>query len=156
LKKYLWDYAQLVTIAGVVVLLDQLTKAWVRLNVPIGTVYKPDWWLSQYVRIVYLKNRGAGLGIFKDMSVVSVLIGIAVSLAIILYFPRISRNNWRLRLALALLLAGALGNPIDRLLFHGYVTDFISLGNLPVLNLADASVSIGAVILALGMWFQNR
>ncbi len=155
MKKYSWDYAQLFTIAGAVVLLDLLTKSWVRFNVPIGTVYRPDAWLSQYVRLVYLHNRGAGLGLFKDMSVFSVVIGIIVCLAIVLYLPRIPHENWLLRLGLGLLMGGALGNPLDRLLYHGYVTDFISIGSLPIFNLADASVAIGTLILILVLLFQK-
>jgi signal peptidase II len=154
LKKYLWDYTQLFVIAGTAVLLDQLTKSWVRANVPIGVVYKPELWLSQFARINHLNNRGAALGIFQDMSTLLLFLGVIISLSIIFYYPRVSRRDWYLRLALGLLLAGAIGNPIDRLFHQGYVTDFISLGNLPVFNLADTCISIGTAILILGILIQ--
>ena len=56
---------------------------------------------------------------------------------------------------MALLLGGALGNLIDRL-YQGYVTDFISLSEFPVFNIADASISLGVVVLFFGMWYQEK
>ena len=54
-----------------------------------------------------------------------------------------------------LYLGGGIGNLIDRLT-QGYVTDFVSLGNFPVFNVADASISIGVVILALGVFLKEQ
>ena len=65
------------------------------------------------------------------------------------------QDDWLLRLALSLQLGGALGNLIDRLTV-GHVTDFISVGNFPVFNLADASITIGAVLLFLDVWLRER
>jgi signal peptidase II len=56
---------------------------------------------------------------------------------------------------MGLLLGGAIGNLIDRFR-QGYVTDFISVGKFPVLNIADASISVGVAILFIGMWLQER
>jgi signal peptidase II len=50
---------------------------------------------------------------------------------------------------------GAAGNLIDRLL-AGKVTDFISVGVFPVFNIADSSISIGVVVLLLGVWLKER
>jgi signal peptidase II len=74
---------------------------------------------------------------------------------IIIYFPRIPREDWLLRLALALQLGGAVGNLIDRVT-QGYVTDFISVGSFPVFNVADASISIGAVLLVISVLLKDR
>ena len=52
-------------------------------------------------------------------------------------------------------LGGAIGNLIDRLTI-GHVTDFISVGTFPVFNIADASISVGCVVLLLGVWWQER
>jgi signal peptidase II len=56
---------------------------------------------------------------------------------------------------MGLQLGGALGNLIDRLTI-GYVVDFISIGNFPVFNVADASISTGVAVLILGVWFKER
>jgi signal peptidase II len=52
-------------------------------------------------------------------------------------------------------MGGAIGNLIDRLTV-GRVTDFISIGNFPVFNVADSSISVGCVVLLLGVWWQER
>jgi signal peptidase II len=56
---------------------------------------------------------------------------------------------------MGLQLGGAAGNLIDRLLMHK-VTDFISIGNFPVFNIADSSISVGVVVLLLGVWVKER
>jgi signal peptidase II len=50
---------------------------------------------------------------------------------------------------------GALGNLVDRVTI-GHVTDFISVGSFPVFNVADSSISVGVVILIVGMWIKER
>jgi len=75
---------------------------------------------------------------------------------IIYYFPQVSPKDWTLRLALAMQLGGAVGNLVDRILHDGFVTDFISVGNFPVFNIADASISVGVAILILGMWIKEQ
>ena len=52
-------------------------------------------------------------------------------------------------------MGGAIGNLMDRLTI-GHVTDFISVGKFPVFNIADASISVGCVVLLLGVWWQER
>ena len=56
----------------------------------------------------------------------------------------------------AMQLGGALGNVLDRIFFAGRVTDFISIGEFPVFNVADSSISVGVCILLLGVWLQER
>jgi signal peptidase II len=52
-------------------------------------------------------------------------------------------------------LGGALGNLIDRVT-RGEVTDFISVGNFAVFNIADASISVGVAVLLIGMWWKEK
>jgi signal peptidase II len=155
LKNHLADYAVLVLIAGIIVSIDQLTKSAVRHNLALGEVYLPEVWLSQYVRILQLKIVGAATGIFQDMGQVLTVFPLVVAAVIVYCFPRISRRDWLIRLALGLYLGGALGNLIDRLT-QRYVTDFISVGSFPVFNVADACVSCGVVALLLGVWLHDR
>ena len=127
LKKPLADYAVLFLIAGIVILLDQLTKAVVRQNLALGEIYRPELWISQYARLIHLKNTGAANGMFQNFNKILAVFPFIVALAILYYFPRIPRQDWLIRLALGFYLGGALGNLIDRLT-QGYVTDFISVG----------------------------
>ena len=155
LKEYIKDYALLILIAGSVVLLDQITKYIVRINLPLGQVYHPELWLSQYIRIVHWKNTGAAFGIFQNMGGVFTILSFVVAIVIFIYYPQVPRKDWPVRIAMGLLLGGATGNLIDRLA-RGYVTDFVSVGSFPVFNVADASISTGVVILFIGMWLQER
>ncbi len=65
------------------------------------------------------------------------------------------KQDWTLRVALGLQLGGAAGNLVDRLSM-GRVTDFISIGNFPVFNIADSAISIGVVVLLLGVWINEQ
>jgi len=156
-KDLLRKYSGILLIAFVIVLLDQWTKLWVRANIPTGTSWLPDsWhWLSPYARIVNWYNTGAAFGMFKDGSMVFTVLAFIVIGAILFYYPKVERDDWSLRLALSMQLGGAMGNLIDRLTI-GHVTDFISVGNFPVFNVADASISVGAAVLFLGVWLRER
>jgi len=156
LKKLFWSYVHLVGVALIVVLLDQLTKTLVRTNIPFGTVYRPDWWISLFVRLIHVKNSAAALGFLPGMGNLILVINLLIGLGILVYYPRTPGDARLLRLGMGLLLGGAIGNPIDRLLFDGYVTDFISILNFPVFNLADLSVCIGAVLIYLGASKQEQ
>jgi signal peptidase II len=155
LKRYIADYAFLFLVAGTVILLDQLTKSWIRANLQLGEIYRPDLWLSDFARIVHWKNTGAAFGMFQSGGMIFTVLSFVVSVVIIYYFPQTPRTDWLIRLAMGLLLGGAVGNLIDRLQ-QGHVTDFISVGDFPVFNVADSSISLGVVVLFLGMWKQER
>ena len=60
-----------------------------------------------------------------------------------------------MRLAMVLYLGGGMGNLIDRI-NQGYVTDFISVGNFYVFNIADACITSGAVVLAVDIWLKEQ
>ena len=155
LKNYLREYLTLFIIAGTIVALDQWTKTLVRTHVPFGQAWSPFEWLAPYARIVHWHNAGAAFGMLQGLGDVFTVLAIVVSIAIIYYYPKVPRENWYIKLALALQLGGALGNLVDRLT-RGVVTDFISVGNFPVWNVADACISIGVAILIVGMWLQER
>lgn len=150
-------YGSIFLIAAVIVVLDQWTKTLVRMNLAAGATWLPDsfLWLSPYARIVHWYNTGAAFGMFKDASMVLTVLAFVVIGAILFYYPQVEQDDWLLRLALSMQLGGALGNLIDRLTI-GHVTDFISVGNFPVFNVADASITIGAILLFLSVWIRER
>ena len=151
------DYLLLFGMAGISVALDQWTKWLVRANIEFGGQWLPDWlsWLSPYARIVYWHNSGAAFGIFQNGNLVFTVLAFVVIGAIIYYFPQVENDDWTLKLAMGLQLGGAAGNLIDRLLI-GKVTDFISVGVFPVFNFADASITVGVLVLLLGVWLKER
>lgn len=155
MKKYLRDYATLVLIAGVIVALDQWSKAFIRANLAVGAIWSPWEWLTPYARIVHWYNTGVAFGLFQGRGQIFTILAVIVALAIFFYFPRVPEKDWTLRIAMGLQLGGALGNLIDRIVI-GHVTDFISVGSFPVFNVADSSITVGVVILILGVMIQER
>ncbi|HET9908501.1 MAG TPA: signal peptidase II [Anaerolineales bacterium] len=157
MKSVLQRYWPIATIAALIVALDQWTKWLVRVNIPDGGVWLPESlaWLTPYARIVHWHNTGAAFGMFQNASMVFTVLAFIVIAAILYYYPHVENSDWSLRLAMSMQLGGAVGNLIDRLT-QGRVTDFISIGTFPVFNVADASISVGAVVLLLGVWLTER
>ena len=137
--------------------LDQWTKWLVRTNIPFQQAWLPEslLWLMPYARIVHWSNSGAAFGSFQNGNTVFTILAIIVIIAILYYYPRVEADDWALRLAMGLQLGGAAGNLIDRLM-AGKVTDFISIGNFAVFNVADSSISVGVAILVLGVWIKEQ
>jgi signal peptidase II len=149
-KTKLLDVKPLLLWAGLLIVLDQISKAWVRAALAVGQVYRPELPLSQLVRLIHLKNYGALGGFMSNYGgVISILMAL-ICLAILVLYGRTSPYNRVTRLGMILLFAGGLGNLIDRLLL-GAVTDFISILWLPVLNIADLYVLTGLVALIWGV-----
>lgn len=157
MNRYLRDYLILFVLSGLIVALDQWTKWLVKTHLPFEGTWLPGrlHWLSPYARIVNWSNSGAAFGSFQNGNTVFAILAILVIAAIIYYFPRVEANDWTLRLAMCLQMGGAAGNLVDRLLV-GKVTDFISIGTFPVFNVADSSISVGVVVLLLGVWIKER
>ena len=157
MKKVFEKYGLLIMIVGVLVTLDQWTKWLVRANIPLGGSWLPESldWLSPYARIVHWYNTGAAFGMFQGGSMVFTVLAFIVIGAIIYYFPQVEKSDWTLRIAMSMQLAGASGNLIDRLTQEGRVTDFVSVGNFPVFNVADSSITVGTIILLIGIFLQE-
>ena len=151
------DYLTLFGVAGAIIAFDQWTKWLVRENIEFGAQWLPEWlsWLGPYARIVHWYNSGAAFGMFQNGNLVFTILAFVVIIAIIYYYPRVEMEDWSLKLAMGLQLGGAAGNLVDRLLV-GKVTDFISIGVFPVFNIADSSITIGVIVLLLGVWIKER
>jgi signal peptidase II len=133
-------------IAVVVVVLDQLTKAWLVANVALGEVREV---VGESVRLVYHQNSGALFGLFRDQAIVFGLLSIVVIGLIVGYHAQSGRSRY-MSIALGFLLGGALGNLVDRLRL-GYVVDFVDIGigdlRFYTFNIADSAISTAIVLL---------
>lgn len=147
------SYLSLALVSGAIILLDQLTKTWVRDNLALSQTWMPWEQLAPYARIVHWQNSGAAFGMFQNAGAFFAVLAILVAGMIIYYFPRLEPGDWAVRLGMSLQLGGALGNLIDRLQ-HGHVTDFISIGNFPIWNIADAAITCGVAVMILDMIFN--
>jgi signal peptidase II len=155
LKKFLKRYSVLIPTVAIVVTLDQLTKSIVRQNLDFGEMWMPYYWLSPYARIVHWYNTGVAFGMFQDKNLLFSILSLSISIFLIIFYPKLTEDDWYLKIALGLMIGGSLGNLIDRLTV-GHVTDYISVGNFPVFNVADAAISIGVAVMILGLWVDDR
>jgi signal peptidase II len=149
----------LVTI--VVLAADQATKVWATASLKpvIFIEVIPD-----FFRFSYATNRGVAFSLFADSPFevrwILAAISLVAALFVLSYFRRTSPARLRLNTSLALLLAGIVGNLIDRVRL-GEVVDFIELHwreaySWPTFNLADSAICVGAVLLALEMLREER
>lgn len=155
MKKYLLSMRWLFLIAIIIIVIDQVTKYFVRTNLAFGEVWAPWDWMLPYARLIHINNTGAAFGMFQNANPVFMILALIVSAGIIYYYPHVPANEKVVRFALSLQLAGALGNLIDRI-FFGKVTDFISVGNFAIWNVADASITVGVFVLLIAVWWQDR
>lgn len=125
-----------------ILFLDQLTKFLIVKNLALGNSIPV---INGIFHLSLVHNKGAAFGILKNQ--VSFLI-ITSLFTIILFYFALKDNKHKIFycLSLSLILAGALGNLIDRVCF-GYVIDFIDFRIWPVFNIADSVITIGAVML---------
>lgn len=135
-----------VGVAAVVVLIDQVTKAWAESTLagkpPIEVV-------GTWLRLVYVQNTGAAFSLGTGFTFIFTGIAIVVAVVIVRTARRLGSVGWAV--ALGGLLGGAVGNLIDRLtrapgVGRGYVVDFIQLPHWPVFNVADMAI-VGSAIL---------
>jgi len=133
-------------LAGLIVVFDQLTKAWLVSNVAPGEVVTV---IGDFVRLVFNKNSGALFGLFRENALLFGIVSLGVVGLIVAYHARVGRSLY-LSIALGFLLGGALGNLTDRLRL-GYVVDFVDMGigdfRWYTFNVADAAISTAIVML---------
>jgi len=140
-------------------LMDQSSKAWAvrRLRFGDRTV------VNGMLDFVYAENPGIAFGQLQEGGAFGrwffVTLAAAAAIAVFVYFVRTPRTDDRVLGACALLLAGILGNLTDRVRL-GFVIDFILVHagqyRWPAFNVADASILIGALLLAYDLIFANR
>jgi signal peptidase II len=131
--------------AGIIVALDQLTKALIRYFLLPGQSW-PIW--SGVFHFSYVQNPGAAFGLLKHQTGLLVAVTAVVVVAILLYAGRLEPHMVLLRWAMILVLGGAVGNLVDRLRF-GYVVDFLDFRVFPVFNVADTAIVTGVGLLFL-------
>ena len=141
-------------LAGVIVALDQLTKAWLVSFLQPGQSVNVA---GDYLRLVHSQNNGGLFGLFRGQAAIFGLVSIVVIGLIVAYHARAGGGRY-MSITLGLLLGGALGNLIDRLRLN-YVVDFVDAGvgdlRWYTFNVADAAISFSLLLLlAASVWPQ--
>jgi signal peptidase II len=157
-RRFAWRAGYLIASVGIY-LVDQASKAWAvrRLRFADRTL------VNGILDFVYAENRGIAFGQLQEGGAFGrwffVALATAAAIAVLFYFFHTPRNDDRILGACALLLAGILGNLTDRVRL-GFVIDFILLHagqyHWPTFNVADASISLGALLLAYDLIFGSR
>jgi signal peptidase II len=145
--------------AGVIAA-DQLLKAWIVHHFALFERVH----VLPVLDIILTYNRGAAFSFLSDASGwqrwLFVILALAVSLTLIIWMGRLrARVQALLACGLALIVGGALGNMIDRIV-SGRVVDFIHVHwrqhYFPAFNIADSAITVGAVILLIDAWLETR
>jgi signal peptidase II len=142
-------------VIAVVLASDQITKHWAVSELNEGRIIDVVWTLRFALGFNsgFAFSQGQGLGPFIGL--------IAVGASVWLVRAALNATARWMSYAYALIAGGAIGNVIDRLFreekwMRGRVVDFIDFQWFPVFNIADSSISIGAVLLVAGVWMQSR
>ncbi len=166
-------------VTGVIIIADQISKLLVKgfsipffnfhhAGIPVGASYPI---LGNFLRLTFIENPGMAFGIDVGGKFFLTIFSIAASVGILVYLFKIRQEAFIIRFALAMILGGAIGNLIDRIfygvifgegsLFYGKVVDFVDVDffnidflgvhitRWPVFNIADASVSVGVLMLLI-------
>ena len=157
--RFAWRAGYLLTAFGIY-LADQASKAWAVKTLRFGD---ERILIDGLVKFVYTENTGIAFGQLQEGGNFGrwlfVVLAVAAAIGVFYYFMQTPRNDDRVLGACSLLLAGILGNLTDRVRL-GYVVDFIVLHagdyHWPTFNVADASITIGALLLAYDVIFSHR
>jgi signal peptidase II len=141
---------------AVIVVLDQITKAIVRRLLPLHASVTI---VPGFMDFTHVQNTGAAFGIlnaseFPLKTVLISAIAVAALIGVAMYAASLSRDQVAARAGLALIIGGAAGNLLDRVL-AGYVIDFVDVYwrdyHFWAFNVADSAITIGAVVMILDM-----
>jgi signal peptidase II len=146
-------------VTAVVVLVDQLSKSWIVRHYSYGESLA----LLPVLNVTLRFNTGAAFSLLADASGwqrwLFTGLAVAVGAAIVAWLARLEGPQRLLAFSLSLILAGALGNLIDRLRI-GHVIDFVDVHwkdvHFPAFNVADSAITIGAILMLLDAWFGGR
>lgn len=146
-----------------VLVADQAVKAWLVASLPYGA-QRPI--VDGFCNLVHTRNRGVAFGLFAQGGALSQTLLVVVVVVLVVFVAwqlLLHRHRFWPRLGLGLILGGALGNLTDRIL-RGEVVDFLDVYltwggrtyHWPAFNLADASITVGALLLvALELWGKD-
>lgn len=146
-QKYYIGLSLFITL--IILIGDQLTKFIIRTQMTLGESFAV---VPKFLYITSHRNNGAAWGILSGKMTFFYIITIIVLIALIVFYIKEAKNNMLMQIAISLLFSGALGNFIDRV-SSGEVVDFIDTVifgyDFPIFNIADASLTIGVVLLII-------
>ena len=134
-------FARAGAVVALVLILDRVTKHAVVAGIPVGDVHK----FLPGVNLVHDRNSGVAFGFFSGGGALVLVLTLTALAALVIYFVRRPTRPW-LWLPVGLLVGGALGNLIDRVV-NGSVNDLIKLPLWPAFNISDMAITFGVLAL---------
>lgn len=129
----------------IIIIIDQALKILVHRFMTLGQSVPL---LKGILSLTYVRNTGAAFSLFVGFSPYLVAVGLLVVAVVIYFHHTLSAKKPIVHIALAFILAGSVGNLLDRV-FRGYVIDYLDLGFWPVFNFADIMINIGVILFLL-------
>ena len=130
----------------IAIVLDQVVKTFIRMNM---SVHESIPVIENIFHITYVQNTGAAFSMFSGYTSVLALVTAIVTIAMLGYMYKVRKSaHVTLMLSLALIIAGGIGNIIDRVSLK-YVVDFLDFRVWPVFNIADICVCVGCGLLII-------
>lgn len=143
-------------IAVIVVAIDQITK-WLVVNKM--ELYEQIPIIENFFSLTSHRNSGAAWGILEGQMIFFYIITTVVLIGIIYYMEKYARDNKFLAISLSLILGGAIGNFIDRLL-HQEVVDFLDVMifkyDYPIFNIADSALVVGVILVFIATLIEEK
>ena len=131
-----------------IILLDQISKIAVRSFMTEGQSISV---IKGFFSITYIENRGVAFGLLSKHEWVVIALQLIVVIVVLILFLKMRGKSRLFDFALAIILAGGIGNIIDRLI-KGSVTDMLSFSIFPpVFNVADIGVTVGCALIILDL-----
>jgi len=127
----------------IILAVDQLTKFYFTKNLFLNQSVPV---IKGFFHLTLVHNRGAAFGILKNQTPLFIITSLLAIILIIAHLKKYKTRFSLYSLSLSLILAGAVGNLIDRVSL-GYVIDFLDFHIWPVFNVADSAITIGAILL---------
>ncbi len=138
-----------ILIVFLILIADQVTKFVIRTQMAVGESFNV---IPHFLSITSHRNNGAAWGILSGKITFFYIITVIILIALVVFFIKEAKNQMMMQIAISLLFAGALGNFIDRVR-TGEVVDFVDTVifgyDFPIFNIADASLTIGVILLVI-------
>ncbi|UNB45409.1 signal peptidase II [Staphylococcus coagulans] len=138
-----------ILIVVLILIADQVTKFVIRTQMAVGESFNV---IPHFLSITSHRNNGAAWGILSGKISFFYIITVIILIALVVFFIKEAKNQMMMQIAISLLFAGALGNFIDRVR-TGEVVDFVDTVifgyDFPIFNIADASLTIGVILLVI-------
>jgi len=155
INKMVNNMKKIIGLSSVFLIIDIILKLIIKNNMVVNESINI---INNFFSLTYVKNTGAAWSILSGKQFFLIIVTIMVIISLLIYLYKMKNYNSLDIIGYSLLLAGALGNLIDRI-FYGYVIDYLDFlifnYDFPIFNIADCCIVIGIMILFISSWREE-